>query len=76
LGSNGDVYQNTCECGYNDDAKAYCNVFAGDNVGQDYITALKNFLNSNALQKCNTARRWNVECWDLNAGNSKWLKFR
>lgn len=72
----GITYAAKCECGFNDSATAYCSLFPGDPAGLDYIRAFKYFIAANFLQKCNTARRFNEECWDLNSGSSTWLHFR
>ena len=51
-----------CECGYNKEANAYCSLFVGDLHMKNYLSLLKKWLSSLHAKKCNTERRYSLEC--------------
>ena len=56
-----------CSCGMNDQATAYCQLFPGDKIAQEFIKILKQWTSSYAILACSTERRWSTEClknWD------------
>jgi len=53
-----------CSCGYNSYANAYCGLFNGDSPAQNYISQLKAWISSSEIKECNTARRFESDCYD------------
>jgi hypothetical protein len=58
---------NYCNCGYNDNGSAVCKPFMDDDQGKAYASAFLDFITHDATALCNTARRYNMECWKSHA---------
>ncbi|CAG9314651.1 unnamed protein product [Blepharisma stoltei] len=58
-------FTSTCTCGMNPYGTSYCQPFYGDTPYLSYFALLKDFMNSSALENCNTLRRFNENCWKL-----------
>jgi hypothetical protein len=67
-------YSGWCKCGINADKRQYCEPFPGDDPGVDYLNAAKSFVNSGALELCNTARRFESACWELSVNTTRYEK--
>jgi hypothetical protein len=58
------IYYGNCTCGYNSEAEAFCTLFPGDDLYQNYYLSLENWLFSEISGRCNTQRRFNQYCID------------
>lgn len=65
---NGEKYTKTtyCQCGMNESGNKYCFPNDGDDVTVEFRRAWKNFLAFGYLGMCNTERRFEQACFDLN----------
>ena len=61
-------FYTTCECGYNPEGTAFCNLFPGDKPYQEYYRYLQKWLQSEEVKKCHSMRRLSMNCmkhyWD------------
>jgi hypothetical protein len=62
------TFPGTCECGYNAQGFAYCQLFDGDPVATQLRDVLKTITAKMRPAVCNTARRWQDDC--LQKGSS------
>lgn len=60
-------YDGRCECGFNMEGSAFCNLFLGNEIGQRYLNDLLSFVHSGAQNQCNTERRFHEECLALSS---------
>jgi len=62
------VANQDCACAYNSEGNAYCNLFIGDGPGMSLLSIRKKWYSSEAISKCNTGRREELNCirdyWD------------
>ena len=49
-------FQGTCECGYNAEALAYCELFPGDEPYIKFLDSYKKWFSSHEIKLCNSAR--------------------
>lgn len=57
-----DGYFTSCMCGINTEGTSYCVNFPGDDVGREYFILLNRWLRSKNIEKCNTKRRFAMNC--------------
>lgn len=64
------TYFTDCECGKNSNGTSYCTPFFGDLQYIRYINSFRTFMKSQALDKCNTERRFSNSCWKMTTGQN------
>lgn len=64
MGNNtaGEITETACVCGINSEANKYCNIYAGDAPGANWRESQRNFIASGFYDRCNTMRRYSLEC--------------
>jgi hypothetical protein len=62
---NGQSFQGTCTCGYNNQGSSYCTPFIGDSPGQSYTSITSAYLKSPFILNCQTTRRFSEDCFNL-----------
>ncbi|CAG9329269.1 unnamed protein product [Blepharisma stoltei] len=55
-------YLPSCECAFNPNGKAYCGLYPGDKLYQQYLIMLQDWIKSDIINKCNTERRGISPC--------------
>ena len=45
-------YSTPCQCGFNGNGQGYCPLFPGDDMYQQYLTALKTYMTDSGLNNC------------------------
>ncbi|CAG9316793.1 unnamed protein product [Blepharisma stoltei] len=64
------TYFTSCQCGMNPSGLSYCQPFYGDSPYLNYISSYRTFMWSEALDKCNTVRRFDDNCWKMTVGQN------
>jgi hypothetical protein len=59
-----------CRCSYSFNHESYCDLFPGDDIGIRHFKTLQGYVQSGALNKCQTGRRFAPQCLDLAAASS------
>lgn len=54
--------QGACACAFSTEPKSYCTLFAGDSYSAEKVKYLKKWIQSDFINKCNGARRFNLQC--------------
>ena len=74
LGYNSDESVSTyseCLCGLSEDGEGYCKLLPGDSSYEKYIKYFKLWLKSGKESKCNTTRRFSVDCAEAHWGDDE-----
>lgn len=71
------VYTKTtsCDCGMNTGDTKYCFPQDGDLVAYTFRSAFQQYIASGLLSSCNSARRFEQACFDLNSDTNLYNKF-
>lgn len=69
------VFYSECECGWNAKGDAYCSLMPGEPIMADYLAKLKDWYNSDAINKCNTVRRLEQKCIEAHWGSDDYDEY-
>jgi len=55
-------FTTNCTCSYTAKPTSYCYAMPGDAVSRGYATAIQSWVSSKYISKCNTLRRFSIDC--------------